>query len=61
MVSRIMLSLRKAAELQKGGWSLGEPFAYGAGLSETMRFARSAMGTDRGQDGIPLDAVTSQP
>ena len=56
-----MLSLRKAAELQKGGWSLGEPFAYGAGLSETMRFARSAMGTDRGQDSIPLDAVTSQP
>jgi hypothetical protein len=52
MVTRLLLSLRKAVTLQEDGWSLKEPTTY------TMRFAED--GGFRGtKDEIPLDTFAS--
>ncbi|KAF9790805.1 hypothetical protein BJ322DRAFT_1170204 [Thelephora terrestris] len=54
MISRIMLSLKKAADSQRNDWSLGEPSASGAGLS-AMKFSRPRRGLGRmDSDEIPL-------
>ena len=50
MISRMMLSLRKAAYSQQG-WSLGESSGSGGNF---MVF-RSQGGVDEGVDEIPLD------
>lgn len=55
MISRIMLSLRKAANPEYQGWSLGEPTAGGTNL-QTLNFVRPRSGADwREASGIPLD------
>ncbi|KAF9790731.1 hypothetical protein BJ322DRAFT_1104380 [Thelephora terrestris] len=55
MISRIMLSLKKAADSQRNGWSLGEPSTNGVGLS-AIKFSSPRRGLFReGSDEIPLD------
>jgi len=55
MISRMILSLREAGDLQLRGRSPGEPTSNGAELS-TIRFFRSRAGTNRRESDIPLDA-----
>ena len=57
MVSRIMLSLKKAADSQERAWSLTEPTAAGPSL-RSMKFFKPPRGTDEMQDDIPLDTFT---
>ena len=56
MISRIMLSLRKAADQKAGTWSLGGPPANSTNLP-TMDFVRPRQsGTNIMGDGdVPLD------
>jgi hypothetical protein len=49
MVTRLLLSLKKAVASQKHGWSFGEPTTH-----TTMRFAERR-GGDSIRDEIPLD------
>ena len=58
MISRIMLSLRKAVDPQ-GGRPTEEPTAGGTGL-RSMGFLRPRRETNEERDDIPLD-VRSQP
>ena len=58
MISRIMLSLKKAADSQSVGWSLGEPYHTYANTGSVMKFARPAMHAGAEQDGIPLDTYS---
>jgi len=53
MVARLMLSLKKAANPQEGGWSLGEPTTH-----MTMRFAERRGGVST-RDEVPLDTFAS--
>ena len=53
MVSRIMISLRKAADPQRGDWSLVDPAANGVSL-RSMRFARPQTSTTEGRDNASL-------
>ena len=52
MITRLLLSLKKAVATQEYGWNLGEPTAH-----TTMRFAERR-GAARG-DEIPLDIFPS--
>jgi hypothetical protein len=51
MISRIMLSLRKAADEQQNGWSLAVTSRTGANLE----FTRQRGGSDSKEDDIPLE------
>ena len=53
MISRLMLSLKKAADPQRGGWSFGESPANGTNLS-TVQFARARGGDGSTEDGVPI-------
>ena len=53
MITRLMLSLKKAATPQEDGWSLGEPTTH-----NTMRFAERRGGVAT-RDEIPLDTFAS--
>jgi hypothetical protein len=53
MISRIMLSLRKAADKMKDGWSLGEPTITTTDL-QSLNFFRQGKGFDT-KDDIPVD------
>jgi hypothetical protein len=53
MVTRLMLSLKKAATSQKHGWSLGEPTTH-----TNMRFAERRGDVSTG-DEIHLDTFSS--
>jgi hypothetical protein len=53
MVTRLLLSLKKAAASQKYGWSLGEPTTH-----TTMRFAERRGGVST-RDEIHLDIFAS--
>jgi len=53
MVTRLMLSLKKAANPQENGWSLGEPTTH-----MTMRFAERRGGVST-RDEVPLDTFAS--
>ena len=56
MISRIMLSLKKAADLKGGNWSLGGQPANSTNLP-TMDFARPRSGTNIMSEGdVPLDS-----
>ena len=55
MVTRLMLSLKKAANPQEDGWSLGEPTMH-----MTMRFAERRGGVST-RDEVPLDTFASVP
>lgn len=59
MISRIVLSLRKAARSQQGGKALGEHAPGGTNL-ESMRFVRPRRGINEEEASIPLDSL-SQP
>ena len=54
MVSRIMLSLRKAADHQERNWSIAEPTAADRNL-QSMKFFRPPNGTGETQDDIPVE------
>jgi len=54
MVSRIMLSLRKAANSSRQAWSLMEITTNGSSL-QTMKFLRPQKGMDEEQDDISLE------
>jgi len=57
MVSRIMLSLKKAADSHQTGWSLAEPTANATDL-RSMKFFRPAKGANgKRDDDIPLDTI----
>ena len=53
MISRIMLSLRKAAEQQQGGWSLTEPSVNHVNL-RSLKFFRPQKVITQGSDNTPL-------
>jgi hypothetical protein len=55
MISRIMLSLRKAADSRQEGWTLGGPATNGSDLPSMIFFRpeRALIRTDT--DGIVLD------
>ena len=53
MITRVMLSLKKAANSQGHEWSLGEPTAH-----TTIRFAERQGGVSTG-DGMYLDTSAS--
>jgi len=55
MVTRLLLSLKKAVATQEHGWKLGEPTAH-----TTMRFAERRGGASTG-DEIRLDTLVSTP
>ena len=55
-----MLSLKKAADSQSVGWSLGEPYHTYANTGNVMKFARPAKRVGAEQDSVPLDTY-SQP
>jgi hypothetical protein len=48
MISRIMLSLRKAADPRQREWSVAEPTAYDRDI-QSMRFLRPGGGTRDGR------------
>jgi hypothetical protein len=52
MIARLMLSLKKAAASQQGGWSFGEPTTY-----TSIRFAERR--GDSTRDEIDLDIFAS--
>ena len=54
MISRLMLSLKKAAESQQNGWSLGDP-SVGGNDPQSLKFYRPQRATTFGDD-IQLDA-----
>ena len=54
MVSRIVLSLRKAADLQQRNWSIAEPTAADMNL-QSMKFFRPRNGTGERQGDIPVE------
>ena len=58
MISRIMLSLRKAADSQSASRSLGEAYHTSAKIGGVMKFAYSARSVGAEQDGIPLDTYS---
>ena len=53
MISRLMLSLKKAADSQQNGWTLGEPSVNGNNL-QSIKFYRPPQATTFGDD-ILLD------
>ena len=53
MITRLMLSLKKAARPEEDGWSLGEPTAHGR-----MVFAQRQEGVPM-RDEIPLNTFES--
>ena len=59
MISRIMLSLKKAADSRQKGWSLGEPTADTTNF-QGMTFFRPARDMNTKRDDVPLDTY-SQP
>ena len=59
MISRLMLSLKKAAGTQQTGWSLGEPSVSAMGSNfQSIKFFHSREGTNGKEDGIPLDTYS---
>ena len=54
MISRIMLSLRKAADSQQNGWTLGASSMIGTS-QPSMRFFNSRTGPNWKGEEIPLD------
>lgn len=54
MISRIMLSLKKAADLQQKIWTLTEPTATGPGF-QPLKFFKPRRDANEGQGDIPLD------
>ena len=54
MVARLMLSLKKAANPQEDGWSLGESTTH----MTTVRFAERQGGVST-RDEVPLDTFAS--
>lgn len=56
MISRIMLSLRKAAHFQDKGWSLGE-LSTGTRTDTNISFSRPRGDTSEREGDIPLDAL----
>lgn len=56
MASRIMLSLRKAADKQQNGWAPSEPSTTSFKV-KSMKFFRPRGGQSRGQDDIPLESL----
>ena len=57
MISRLMLSLKKAADSQQGGWSLAAPTTVGENF-QSAKFYNSQKDTDRREDDIPLDTYS---
>lgn len=57
MVSRMMLSLRKAADPELNDWSLGQPPTTSSNL-QSISFFRPRRGTTRGGDDVLLDTHT---
>ena len=55
MVTRLLLSLKKAGASREHGWNLGEPTAH-----TTLKFA-DHRGSVFTRDEIPLDTFTSAP
>lgn len=56
MISRTMLSLRKAADPRRGDWNIVEPAKNGPDL-QTMRFHHRRVTSERG-DFIALDVYS---
>ena len=54
MISRIMLSLKEAADFEQEDWSLGGLSTNGNDL-QSIKFFRPRVGASSGEDGIPLD------
>jgi len=54
MITRLLLSLKKAGASQEYAWSLGEPTTY-----TTVRFAADGQGTVPTRDEIHLDTFAS--
>jgi len=54
MISRIMLSLRKAAGTQEDTWSLMGPISTGANF-QSIQFLSTQRGTTWREDDIPLE------
>ena len=54
MISRLMLSLKKAADPQRGEWSFGEPPANSTNLP-TIQFARPRNAVNATGGDIPFD------
>ena len=56
MISRIMLSLRKAADEQQSGWSLGVPTMASTNF-RSIKFLQQRRGPNGDKDDIPLDTL----
>lgn len=57
MISRIMLSLKKAADSQQKGWALSEPTVNATDFQSLM-FLRPANGANGiRNDDVPLDTI----
>ena len=54
MISRLMLSLKKAADPQRGEWSFGDRPANSTNLP-TIQFARPRNGPNVTEGDVPLD------
>ena len=57
MASRIMLSLRKAADVQHVGWTLPGPSTAGTNF-RSMKFVRPLKGLEGGRDDIVLETIS---
>lgn len=57
MISRMMLSLRKAADPERNDWSLGEPSSNLSQL-QSIKFFSPRWGTTGRGDDITLDTYT---
>ena len=57
MISRIMVSLKRAADSQQRAWSLTDPTVTGPNL-QSMKFFKPRGNTDERQHDIPLDTYT---
>ena len=55
MISRIMLSLKKAAASQGDYWSLGDPSSFTG-----IRFADTVRGREAPGDEVPLEALRAR-
>ena len=54
MISRIMLSLKKAADSQQKPWTLTQPSMAGSNF-QSAKFANTQQDPNERQDDIPLD------
>ena len=61
MISRLMLSLKKAADTQQTSWSLGQPsVSLGVDFQSMEKFSYTQKGIGDGEDEISLGTCSSR-